>query len=132
MSRPGTIELEVRRSGSGRFGRYLALGALAALVSGCMSGTYSYYWGSYEDSVHGMCLKEKGYDSGKEFERLTREIERTEASRWRLVPPGKYMYVGYLHYLAGDREAAKSYFLKEKEWFPESARFVDGMLERMK
>lgn len=135
MSRPGTMELEAlaaRRSGPGRLGPYLALGALAALVSGCMSGTYSYYWGSYQDSVRGMCTKDKGYDAGRELERLAREIQRTEASQWRLVPPGKYMHVGYLHYLAGDREAAKSYFLKEKEWHPESARFVDGMLERMK
>ena len=137
MSRPGTIRLEAlaaRRSGSGRPGRYLTLGALAALVSGVVSctGSYSYYWGGYEDSIHGMCLKDKGYDSGRELERLTWEIERTEARRWLLVPPGKYMHVGYLHYLAGDGEAAKRYFLKEKEWFPESARFVDGMLERMK
>ncbi len=129
MSRPGAMKLAARRSGPGRFGPYLAL---AALVSGAVSCTQSYYWGSYEDSVRRMCVKDKGYDSGRELERLTSEIDRAEAGEWTLVPPGKYMHVGYLHYLAGDAEAAKRYFLKEKEWFPESARFVDGMLERMK
>ena len=132
MSRPGTIRLEAlaaRRSGSRRFGPYLAL---AALVAGATSCTQSYHWGSYEDSVRRMYVKDKGYDAGRELERLTSEIHRAEAGEWTLVPPGKYMHVGYLHYLAGDGEEARRYFLKEKEWFPESARFVDGMLERMK
>jgi len=119
MSRPGAIKLE-------------ALVTLAALVSGAVSCTQSYSWGSYEDSVRRMCVKDKGYDAGRALERLTNEIEWAEAGEWTLVPPGKYMHVGYLHYLAGDAEAAKRYFLKEKEAFPESARFVDGMLERMK
>ncbi len=108
------------------------LAALAVLVSGAVSCTESYYWGSYEDSVHRMCVGGEDFSTGRDLRRLTAEIDRAEARPSLLVPPGKYMHVGYLYYLAGDAEAATRYFLREKEAFPESARFVEGMLERMR
>jgi hypothetical protein len=49
----------------------------------------------------------------------------------RQVPPGEYAMLGFLYYRLGDLKQATDCLLREKELYPESATFVDGMIRRM-
>jgi hypothetical protein len=71
------------------------------------------------------------FDIDDEVQRISDQIDQTILDN-RAVPPGVRAYLGYLSYLAGDYAAAEEHFVAEKEHFPESAVFVDGVLRRMK
>jgi hypothetical protein len=104
----------------------LAIFVLTVSLAGCAAPLYE--WGHYEDSLWN--LQRPGFSLEKETERLSKEIDQTLA-RGRQVPPGKLATLGFYYSQAGDMEAAKSCFLREKELYPESACFVDGMMRRM-
>lgn len=105
---------------------------VAAVVglAGCGPGPI-YEWGRYEDSVRRAYSRGSVGDVSAQRQALEGEIVKTEA-RGRKVPPGKYAHVGYLCYVTGDKAGASRYFQAEKKAFPESARFVDQMLGRLK
>lgn len=105
---------------------------LAALLPlACQSSGGIYYWGEYEDSVHDVCLAESAVDLDAEILRITEIIDRA-AERSRRVPPGLHAHLGYLYYLRGDVDGATAALLAEKEAYPESSVFIDGLLSRMK
>jgi hypothetical protein len=106
--------------------RKLAILVLAASLAGCAAPLYD--WGRYEESLWN--LHRPGFSLEKETELLTREIDATVA-RGRRIPPGKLATLGFYHSQAGNLDAARSCFLREKELYPESACFVDGMMRRM-
>lgn len=101
----------------------------AALIA-CGSPA-KYQWGGYEASIYATYESADERTLNKQISLLSKEVERTLASG-KKVPPGKIAHLGYLSFLAGDREAAIRYFESEKEAFPESARFVDVMLARVR
>ncbi|GJM23199.1 MAG: DUF4810 domain-containing protein [Planctomycetota bacterium] len=120
-------------AGAGRGFRHFRRGVVLLLCSlafvSCASRIYN--WGPYESSV---------LNSLQDFNRraLLEEIDRLEehdAELRRLdlpAMPGFHAQLGYLHYLAGNGEAAVRHFQAEKTFFPESSVFIDGMLERVK
>ncbi|MCK4874050.1 MAG: DUF4810 domain-containing protein [Phycisphaerales bacterium] len=95
---------------------------------GCGPGTI-YDWGSYEGSVLRMYTSEN-FSVETEIRTLSGEVEEA-AREEKLVPPGKYAHLGYLYYLTGDHDAARRSFEAEKAAFPESAAFMDRMLEQL-
>lgn len=108
--------------------RRIALISLTlGLLAGCQSNTYD--WGGYEGSIYRQ-YADDDYSPSEEIDRLTKEVAKTEAAG-KKVPPGKYAHLAYLYEAAGDKRQARKYFEAEKLAFPESAVFVDGMLERM-
>lgn len=124
------------RRGMTRAAAWLALaGALGA--SGCQS-TWHYDWGSYQHSVWVMYAnpQDEGADVGKQIDALAKEIQKTEArakpNEASRVPPGKYAHLGYLYAMQGDQIRARECLAAEKRLYPESARFIDGLLARMK
>jgi hypothetical protein len=100
--------------------------ALAVALAGCSTPLYD--WGAYEDSLWRMQTPE--FSPQKEAQVLSAEIDQTLA-RGRQVPPGKLATLGYFYYRSGDRDAARACFEREKELYPESASFIDGMIRRM-
>src|SRR5262245_60201268 len=100
--------------------------ALAVTLAGCTSPLYD--WGQYEDSLWRMQTEK--FSPEKEAKVLSEEIDATLA-KGRRVPPGKLATLGFFYYQSGDREAARACFQREKELYPESAGFVDGMIRRM-
>jgi hypothetical protein len=108
--------------------RLAILLVLMGTTAGCRYSLYD--WGSYERSTMVALCSPEVFAIGVEIERMEGEINRTE-ERGRTVPPGKYAYLAYLCYESGDSARAVKYFLAEKKTYPESAEFVDGMLERI-
>ncbi len=90
-----------------------------------------YQWGEYQDLLYAAYMEPGSVDVQDEIGRLSDQIERTEQAD-ELVPPGVRAHLASLLYQTGDAEGSASMFLAEKEAFPESAVFVDGMIERMK
>jgi hypothetical protein len=100
--------------------------ALTLALAGCARPLYD--WGQYEDALWRMQTEK--FSPGTEAKVLSEEIDATLA-KGRRVPPGKLATLGFFHYQNGDREAARACFQREKELYPESAEFVDGMIRRM-
>jgi hypothetical protein len=103
-------------------------GALAA--SGCAQNQLLYRWGSYESGIYDMYLRPGKADPGTQIAKLTEDVERARVEG-KHVPPGVHAHLGYLYYTQGQVARAREEFLIEKQLFPESAVFIDGMLARM-
>ncbi|MGF1613831.1 MAG: DUF4810 domain-containing protein [Gammaproteobacteria bacterium] len=102
----------------------------AALACGCAQQPLIYRWGVYEELVYEMYAKPGKADPGTQVARLSEDIARTQAEGKR-VPPGVHAHLGYMYYLQGNSDAAYQEFATERELFPESATFVDGILRRL-
>ncbi len=108
-------------------------GACIVVLAGCASPpeTTVYRWGIYEDLVYVSYADPGEADPVTQAQRLDEDIARTRAEGKR-VPPGVHAHLGFLHYTLGDRESARAHFMRERELFPESATFINGILSRMK
>lgn len=104
--------------------------ALAALASGCAEPKSLYRWGEYESLVYEMYMRPGKADPTTQIAKLNADIERTNAEGQH-VPPGVHAHLGYLYYGQGQLDAAYEQFTIEKQLFPESATFIDGILQRM-
>ena len=113
--------------------RLLSAGACIAVLAGCASPTEDtvYRWGVYEDLMYLAYSAPDEADPVTQVQRLDEDIARTRAEGKR-VPPGVHAHLGFLHYSLGDRASARAHFMRERELFPESATFIDGILSRMK
>ena len=105
----------------------LLITALCAL-NACAKSIY--YWGRYEDLVYDTYANPGKADVGTQVAKLTEDIDRASAEG-KPVPPGVHAHLGYLYYQQGNLGGAQQEFQTEKKLFPESAAFVDGMLQRM-
>jgi hypothetical protein len=102
------------------------------LLYGCAGGDRNlYYWGHYEDAIFDMYIEPGKTSTAEAILRLEEQVEKTDASG-RYVPPGLHAHLGYLYVREGDYATAIIHFQTEKAKFPESAHFIDGMIERMK
>tara|TARA_R110000868_G_scaffold364069_1_gene626865 strand:+ start:47 stop:424 length:378 start_codon:yes stop_codon:yes gene_type:complete len=103
--------------------------ALCLMLGACSNTGNLYYWGNYEDMIYKMYLKPGEATPLVQIERLTRDIQKA-ASVGKPVPPGLFAHIGFMHVLQGNKAAAYSAFEEEKTRFPESAAFLDGVIER--
>ena len=110
----------------------LALAAAAAiLASGCAGKPEIYRWGVYEDLVYEMYAEPGTADPDTQVAKLSEDITRTQ-SEGKRVPPGVHAHLGYMYYLTGNADAAVAEFATERELFPESAVFIDGIFLRLR
>ena len=97
------------------------------LLSGCVATT-RYDWGEYEKRLYSY------YKHPEDVETFTQElisiIESGEEDG--RVPPGIYAEYGYILYLSSKPLEAIQYYEKEKEQWPESAIFMDKMINLAK
>ena len=115
----------------GRMG-LLALAAIAAgLASGCAEDPQIYRWGVYEEVVYDMYASPGMADPNTQVIKLSEDIARTQAEGKR-VPPGVHAHLGYMYYLAGNSDAALEEFATERDLFPASAVFIDGIFDRLR
>ncbi|CAB5510751.1 DUF4810 domain-containing protein [Achromobacter anxifer] len=105
----------------------LPLVAAALLLSaGCAQNQGKYTWGKYDDALHSF-YKQPG-QSAEYMAELEKTIQTAEAGK-RPLAPGIYAEYGYMLMLAQRNGEAVTYFQKEKAAWPESARFMDGMIK---
>lgn len=113
-------------------GRWLLLAAVTVMTAGCAASRPEplYRWGEYEQLIYEMYAKPGKAEPGAQVTKLSADVERTLAEGKR-VPPGVHAHLGYMYFLQGNRPAALHEFSTERDVFPESAVFVDGVLKRL-
>ena len=90
-----------------------------------------YDWGIYEQLLWESYKTDHGdIDPAEQLARLDEDVQRIVGSGGR-VPPGVHAHLGFLRYATGDLVAAREHFLEERQLFPESAVFIDGLVARM-
>lgn len=99
--------------------------AFAASAMGCASKPPTmYYWGSYEGQVYEHL---KGDSAGQDASVLEADIEKARAEG-KPLPPGYHAHLGLLYGNAGRVEDMKQQLELERASFPESATFMDFIL----
>jgi len=101
-----------------------------ACLAGCQSTGSLYAWGSYEEMVYDMYVNPGKAEPGVQIVTLKEDIEKAETGGVR-TPPGVHAHLGYLYYTQGNVADALAEFSAERELFPESATFIDGMVARL-
>jgi hypothetical protein len=110
--------------------RSVAVAGILVAVCGCTKPAPIYRWGNYENVVYATYAYPGTADPTTSVALLSEDIERTSAEGKR-VPPGVHAHLGFLYYSQGRADAARGHFEMERELFPESAIFIDGILEKM-
>ena len=106
-----------------------ALALTALLLPGCVTTLYD--WGPYESSVRATLREHQDLSLSDDLQRLA--VHGAALREQDLAPPpGLHAHLGALYSLAGDLAAARRHLEAEKAWYPESAVFVDGLLERLR
>jgi hypothetical protein len=90
----------------------------------------AYGWGGYEDHVYNMYAQPGEATPEAQIDQLTSGLEEAE-SAGQQAGPGVYAHLGYMQYLTGNLNAARDAFERERSLYPESATFIDGMLNRL-
>lgn len=110
--------------------RGFVIAAAICSLTACRQQSTYYTWGSYEQSVWQLTHAEGSQDVDAQIQKLAEEVERTRQEDGR-IPPGLHAHLGLLYSMRGDLDAAKAAFESERELFPESATFIDGVIKRM-
>ena len=110
--------------------RFTTAAAIAGLCVACATTPSRYEWGDFESCIYDVTTNAGGVDVVAEIDRLTLVVEKARESG-KLVPPGLHAHLGYLYSLNGEVDTAVAAFESEKELYPESTVFIDGILKRI-
>lgn len=108
-----------------------ALTIAALLLSGCASNKPLYHWGSYEQLILSSYTEPGRAEPLVQIEKLTTGIEQAQANGQK-VAPGIFAHLGLMYAELGRVAQSMAAFEQEKLHFPESAIFIDGLMERAK
>lgn len=109
--------------------RILPLAAL--LLAGCAGNpTTLYQWGSYENQLYAMYRDEGKTSPDEQIAALEADYQKARAAN-RQVPPGWHAHLGYLYFQTGKLDMALQSFRSEKSLYPESAVYMDRLIDRM-
>ena len=108
----------------------LTLIAPLILLSSCVTTREPhYYWGRYEQIIHDIYIAPGNADPVRQIDVLSVDIQQAQ-NTGKPVPPGLYAHLGFIYALQGNISESRAAFSEEKVLFPESAVFIDGMIER--
>ena len=114
-----------------RAGPLLLVSMITVLLAGCVTPQPPLYrWGEYENIIYAGYRNPGGSDPVTDGELLAADMARTEAEG-KQIPPGVRIHLGYLYFEQGRDDEARALFEREKQVFPESTVFIDGMLARL-
>ena len=105
------------------------MGLALTVLSGCATNKSQYYWGEYENLIYQTHIKPEEALPIVQIEKLQMDIQKAEAAN-KPVPPGLYAHLGLMYAANGDKSLALDSLNKEKELFPESTLFIDGLINR--
>lgn len=102
----------------------------SALLGGCAARQEPlYYWGGYQTQVYGHFTGEKGPD--EQIQALEADAENARA-KGKPLPPGYQAHLAMLYGQTGRTEQLRTNLEAEKAQFPESATFIDFLLQKFK
>ncbi len=109
----------------------LACGVVAAAtLSGCVQQPKPLYlWESFPQLQYQTLLREKA-DATAQITTLEAQAEKARATGAAL-PPGFRAHLGMLKLSAGDVAQARTWWLAEKQAFPESSPYMDQLLKKL-
>lgn len=101
----------------------------AILLSGCASKTL-YEWGNYDEWLYENYKHPKNDEElYVDLTALITEYESRENPAVKPMAPGLYAEYGFLLMRRGENKRAIKYYNKEKALWPESAVFMDSMIQ---
>lgn len=109
------------------FGIGLTL-ASAILLTGCASNKSLYSWGPYESEVYSYLRGESPEEQVVKLEKHLTDMQ----SKNGVAPPGFYAHLGLLYSKTGRQAEVASMFEKEKALYPESAVFINNIMNGFK
>ncbi|HSI51992.1 MAG TPA: DUF4810 domain-containing protein [Ideonella sp.] len=107
------------------------IGALALMaMTGCAHQTAPLYaWGDFPRHQYDTLLNQ-GASPGQQIQAMEK-VSAKAASGRSALPPGFRAHLGMLYLSAGDADRAREAWEAEKRAFPESAPFLDTLLQRL-
>ena len=102
-----------------------------ALASGGCAPTPMYYWGNYSTTLYHFRKDASDEAQDKHMAELESIIEQSKEHNQR-IPPGVYCELGYMYATKGNQSKGMELFILEKTTYPESTKFVDRLVEKMK
>jgi len=104
---------------------------LAALsLTGCASHKPLYEWNGYQSHVYNYLRPQSG-SPAEQILALEKGVQTTAAQGAKL-PPGYMAHLGLLYLNEGRTQQAAQAWQQEKTQFPESAPYIDYLLNNMK
>lgn len=96
---------------------------------GCKTIEPTYYYGSYPKAVYSYF----NADDVSVSQQITilEEIIEQARGKSKPVPPGVHAHLGMLYFEAGNTEQGLTNFEQEKALFPESASYIDFLINNM-
>jgi hypothetical protein len=109
----------------------LALALLAALVigftSGCATRTPTLYnWGNYQQQVYAHFKADTS--PAQQIQELEKTLQKGKLNQ--PIAPGFHAHLGLLYGEVGRTDDMREQFIAEKQLYPESAQFMDFLLEK--
>lgn len=103
------------------------------LMSGCVTQPKPLYvYGDYS-SLYYASKKEPSPESALKLQQsIEKAIQNVNGSSSGRVAPGMYANLGYMYLKAGKNDEAIVNFQKEKLIYPESAHFMNRMIQKVK
>jgi hypothetical protein len=110
-------------------GLALPVAVACALLTGCASKTASLYqWDGYQPQVYEYFKNEKG--ASEQITALETARDKINAKD-KSLPPGFRAHLGMLYATVGKGPEARQQLTEEKERFPESAIYMDFLLNKL-
>jgi hypothetical protein len=104
-----------------------AAGLGIVFLTGCVTRHPSRYtWGDYDGSLY--TYYKNPANSAAYMEALSKILTAADASK-KTIAPGLYAEYGYMLLQQKKTDEAIVYFNKEKQTWPESGYFMDGMIK---
>lgn len=100
----------------------------AGVLAGCQTAPASLYqWGAYQPQVYQHF---KGESPNEQIVAMEKDLQRMSKSGTH-APPGFHAHLGMLYSMVGRSDLVALEFEEEKRLFPESATYMNRLLETM-
>lgn len=110
--------------------QYVVMAAAALTMVGCAQKSQSlFYWGEYQDNIYAMYNGDGSVTPQEQIADIERDLLRAQEQGKRIAP-GIQAHLGYMYLLEGNEGAGYQAFQREKQMYPESTVFIDGMIQR--
>lgn len=108
--------------------KLISVFAASLLCLGCTTPSSLYQWEDYQPQVY-KYLKDDGKTKEEQILVLEKGLQKIQANG-KTPPPGYHAHLGLLYYEVGRAAEALQQFQTEKALFPESAKYMNFLLNK--
>lgn len=111
--------------------RYACAAAGLLVLVGCANAPPTLYqWGDYQGQLYAMYNDPGKSPPRAQIEKLEADYQKARSNN-KQVPPGFHAHLGYLYFQDGNQAQALTQFQTEKALYPESAKYMDRLVETL-